>query len=229
MSNADPTRRQAPPEAPGKALEGFGLSPETVVDLRRFVALLAEWQKAHNLVAPGTLAEVWTRHVADSLQLLAHTPDFREWVDLGSGAGFPGLVVAIASKGQAGKDGAERHFTLVESNQKKAAFLRAAIRETGANASVAAERVEAHAPKMAGQADIVSARALAPLAKLLELAAPYLHRGSVMLFPKGQDYVQEVEAAAQSFDFDVVEYKSATDSGGRVLAIGNLRPKRPRP
>jgi len=232
MSNAIPSARRAvPPDVPGAAprgaLAGFGLSAATLADLERFVALLAEWQRVHNLVAPSTFPEVWTRHVADSVQLLEHAPDFREWVDLGSGAGFPGLVLAIASKAQPSKEGPERHFTLVESNQKKAAFLRAAIRETGANASVAAERVEAHAETMRGRADVVSARALAALPKLLELAAPYLHPGSLMLFPKGQDYVQEVAAAAQSFDFDVVEYASATESGGRVLAISHLRPKRP--
>jgi 16S rRNA (guanine527-N7)-methyltransferase len=224
MSNAETTaHRQAPPESP-KALDRFGLSPETVADLQRFVALLQEWQRAHNLVAAGTLAEVWTRHVADSLQLLEHAPDFREWVDLGSGAGFPGLVVAIASRSRP-----QRHFTLVESNNKKAAFLRAAIRESGSNATVAAERIEAHAPKMAGSADIVSARALAPLPKLLALAAPYLHAESAMICPKGQDYVQEIGAASQSFDFDVVDYESATDSGGRVLILSHLRPKRPQP
>ncbi len=98
-------------------------------DFERFVALLAAWQRTHNLVSGGTLKDVWTRHVADSLQLLDHAPGFGQWVDLGSGAGFPGLVVAIACKEQP-----ERHFTLIESNNKKAAFLRAAIRETGANA-----------------------------------------------------------------------------------------------
>ncbi len=228
MSNAGRTvqaraRHDAPPA--GHALDRFGfLTDGARRDLERFVALLAEWQRAHNLVSRATLAEVWTRHVADSLQLLDHAPDFREWVDLGSGAGFPGLVVAIASK-----ERPERHFTLVESNAKKAAFLRAAIRETGANAEVAAERIEGHAAKMAGRADIVSARALAPLPELLRLAAPYLHEGSVMLFLKGRDFVREIEAASQSFGFDVVDYQSATDSGGRVLVIRHLRPKRPRP
>jgi 16S rRNA (guanine527-N7)-methyltransferase len=211
MSNAALTARAEVPEAATKR------------DLERFVALLRDWQRTHNLVAPSTLPEVWTRHVADSLQLLDYAPDFREWVDLGSGAGFPGLVVAIASKSRP-----ERHFTLVESNRKKAAFLRAAIRETGANASVAAERIEEHGPKFAGRADVVSARALAPLPKLLGLAAPYLNERSVLPFLKGQDYVQEIDAAAKAYDFDVVDYESATDSGGRVLVIRHLRPKRPR-
>lgn len=206
---------------PGDALDRFHLADATREDLARFVRLLGEWQRAHNLVAPSTLGEVWTRHVADSLQLLEHAPeDWREWVDLGSGAGFPGLVVAIASKGHP-----ERHITLVESNGKKAAFLRAAIRETGANASVAAERIERHAEKFGRRADVVSARALAPLAELLGLAEPYAHEETLMLFLKGKEYVQELSVASQSWDFDVVDYPSATDSSGRVLAIRNLRPK----
>jgi 16S rRNA (guanine527-N7)-methyltransferase len=224
MSNADPiplaaTRREA--GSPADALDRFGtVTDRTKRDLERYVALLAEWQRVHNLVARGALDAVWTRHVADSLQILDYAPDFSEWVDLGSGAGFPGLVVAIASKESSG-----RHFTLVESNAKKVAFLRAAIRESGANATVAAERIEAHAPKMSGRADVISARALAPLPMLLKLAAPYAHAGSVMLFLKGREYVQELDAASQSWAFDVVDYVSATDSGGRVLAIRNLRPK----
>ena len=186
------------------------------------MAILLTWQRTHNLVAASTLDVVWDRHVADSLQLLDHAPDFRDWVDLGSGAGFPGLVVAIASKARA-----DARFTLVESNLKKAAFLRAAIRETGANAVVAAERIEAHGRKMAGRGDVVSARALAPLAQLCGLAAPYLHSGSVLLLLKGEDFAQELEVASQSWSFDVVSSPSATDSTGRVVTIRNLRPKVP--
>lgn len=188
------------------------------------MALLKEWQRTHNLVARSTVDDVWTRHVADSLQLLDHAPDgFRHWVDLGSGAGFPGLVVAIACKEQP-----ERRFTLVEANGKKAAFLRAAIRESGARATVVAERIEKHAPA-AEPADVVSARALAPLAELLGLGAPYLRDGGVMLFLKGQDAVQELGAASKYWEFDVLDHASVTDAGGRVLAIRNLRPKRPQP
>jgi 16S rRNA (guanine527-N7)-methyltransferase len=202
-------------------MAGFGLGDGARRDVERYVALLAEWQRVHNLVSHSALVEVWTRHVADSLQLLEHAPTmFREWIDLGSGAGFPGLVIAIANKASP-----ERHVTLVESNAKKAAFLRAAIRATGANASVAMERIQSHAPKMAGRADVISARALAPLPELLALAAPYAHVGTVMLFLKGREYLREVEAASESFQFDVVDYASATDSGGRVLAIRNLSPK----
>jgi len=222
MSSIDPPAASPDDSAARLALGRFGLVGEAArCDLRRFVALLHEWQRAHNLVARSTLDEVWTRHAADSLQLLEHAPaGFREWVDLGSGAGFPGLVVAIACKAEP-----VRHFTLVESNGKKAAFLRTAIRETGAHASVAAERIETHAGRMRGQADIVSARALAPLAELLKLGAPYLAGEGVMLLLKGQDAVQEIDAASQSFAFDVVASPSATDSSGCVLAIRNVRPK----
>jgi 16S rRNA (guanine527-N7)-methyltransferase len=227
MSSASPNAPAAAPHdddaASAAALDRFGfLTDEARGDLRRFVALLRKWQRAHNLVSRGTLDHVWTRHVADSLQLLDHAPDFRHWVDLGSGAGFPGLVVAIACK-----DRPERRFTLIEANGKKAAFLRAAIRETGANASVVAERIEAH-PKIP-PADVVSARALAALAELLRLGAPYLGEEGVMLLLKGQDFVQELKAASKSWDFDVLDFPSVTNPGGRVIAIRNLRPRGPRP
>jgi 16S rRNA (guanine527-N7)-methyltransferase len=211
--------REAPPADP---LDRFGFVTDRArCDLERFVTLLGEWQKVHNLVGDATWGEVWSRHVADSLQLCGHAPpDFREWVDLGSGAGFPGLVVAIINK-----ERRDRHFTLIESNQKKAAFLRAAIRETGAAASVAAERIEAHAPKMVGRADVLSARALAPLPALFALAHPYVHLGSLMLLLKGQDFVHEIEAASKSWDFDVVGFESATDSSGRILVVRRLARK----
>jgi 16S rRNA (guanine527-N7)-methyltransferase len=224
MSSDDRAATAAPHEPASQPDMRGGVSPisESVRnDLERFVALLKAWQRTHNLVGRSTLKDIWTRHIADSLQLLAHAPaGFREWVDLGSGAGFPGLVVAIASK-----ENPQRHFTLVESNQKKAAFLRAAIRDSGARAEVAAERIEAHAPRMAGRGDVVSARALAPLPELLRLAASYLNKDGVMLFLKGQDVVQELQAASQSFDFDVIRSPSATDSRGCVLAIRHPSPK----
>lgn len=185
-----------------------------------FAALLASWQRAHNLVAASTMADLWTRHIADSLQLLDHVGRFRRWVDLGSGAGFPGLVVAIALADRPGIG-----FTLVEANQKKAAFLRAAIRETGSNAEVAAMRIEDHSQTMIGRADVVSARALARLDRLCLLSAPYLHQDSVLLLPKGQDVVQEHEQASQSWSYDLVSSPSKTDPTGRIVQIRNLRPR----
>jgi 16S rRNA (guanine527-N7)-methyltransferase len=198
----------------------FASGAQSRRDIDRFVALLREWQHVHNLVSRTALDDLWDRHILDSLQLLDHAPDFREWVDLGSGAGFPGLVVAIAFKGDP-----ERHFTLVESNGKKAAFLRAAIRETGVNAGVAAKRIERHAETMGRRADVVSARALAPLPALCTLAEPYMHQNSILLLLKGRDFEQELSEAAKSWNLDVLNSPSATDPGGRVLAIRNLSPK----
>ena len=224
MSGKDRIRPAAAlAEHVSEVLGRFGFVTEFVrADLETFVSVLHDWQRVHNLVSRSALDEVWTRHVADSLQLLAHAPPFREWIDLGSGAGFPGLMIAIAAKADP-----SRRFTLVESNQKKAAFLRAAIRATGANAAVAAERAEEHGPKMAGRADVVSARAVAPLVFLLRLAVPYLHAGSVLLLLKGQDFVHEHEIASKSWSYDVVASPSATDPGGRILAIRNLSSKVP--
>jgi 16S rRNA (guanine527-N7)-methyltransferase len=234
-------RREPPTVADALTRFPF-VTPAIRRDLEKLVALLRDWQRTHNLVGTSTLDDVWTRHIVDSLQLVEHAPELSEWVDLGSGAGFPALPIAIVSRGarlrpsplpspppQGGRERAEQHFTLVEANAKKAAFLRAAIREIGVNATVAPERIEAHAPKMRGQADVVSARALAPLPALLGLAQPYLHAESVLLLLKGQDFVREIAAASKSWDFNVVDSPSATDAGGRVLAIRRLRPKVLRP
>ena len=226
MSDADRIGPAAAlPDKQADILYRFGFVTDSIrQDLTRFVELLRDWQRVHNLVSHSALNEIWARHVADSLQLLQHAPQFREWIDIGSGAGFPGLIVAIACKQEV-----DRHVTLVESNLKKAAFLRAAIRETGANAGVAAERAEEHGRKMAGRADVVSARALAPLETILRLAAPYVHENSVVLLLKGQDFVHEHEIASKSWNYDMVASPSATNSGGRVLAIRNLSPKVPTP
>ncbi len=142
-------------------------------------------------------------------------------MDLGTGGGFPGLVLAIALK-----ENRRTRFTLVESNGKKAAFLRAAIRATGASAVVAAERVEEHGRKMAGQADVVSARALAPLKTLCGLAAPYLRPESVVLLLKGQDFDREHAEALTIYDYRCERFPSATDPEGSVVAIRDLTRKR---
>lgn len=172
------------------------------------------------MVAESTLSSVWTRHVGDSLQLLKHAPTFEHWVDLGSGAGFPGLIVALASKPHAG-----RRFTLVESNAKKAAFLRHATRETRAPVFVAGARAEMHGPQHPGSADVLSARAMAPLGDLLSLAAPYLHPNSTILFLKGKDYENELAKVADSWSFDVLSFASETDPEGRVLNLRNVARK----
>lgn len=188
--------------------------------LQAYAALLRQWQQAHNLVAAGTLDQLWSRHIADCLQLVPQAPPFRHWVDLGSGAGLPGLVVAIALAERPGC-----RFTLVEANQKKCAFLRAAVRETGAHAAVAAARIETHGRTMPGGADVVSARALAPMAELCRLAHPYLHADSVVLLLKGRDFAAEERDAGERWRYDLAAAPSATDPGGRIVALRNLRPR----
>ncbi len=221
MSDGRHRPRTLPDAAARAALAGFDfVSPAVGDDLERFVALLRQWQRTHNLVSKETLGEVWSRHVADSLQLVGHAPPFSHWVDLGSGAGLPGLVVAVAFK-----ENRNRRFTLVESNGKKAAFLRAAIRATGANATVAAERIEAYAGKMAETADVVSARALAPVARICGYAAPLLRPDGALLLLKGQSVGAELDEAARGWEFDAATSPSATDPGGRVVVIRQLRRK----
>lgn len=193
---------------------------ETKDRLAVYVALLRKWQPSQNLVAPSTLPQVWTRHVADSLQALAAAPDRVRWADLGSGAGFPGLVTAIAL---IGRPGATVH--LVESNKGKAAFLRTVARETGAPAEIHADRIESVVPDLVGAVEAVSARALAPLVDLCRLAAPLMVPGCRAVFHKGQDFASELAAATQSWDLDVVEHPSRIDPAGRIVVIDRMVPR----
>lgn len=190
------------------------IPPEVLARLDRFVATLRQWQAKTNLVAPSTLTELWTRHIADSLQLLPLAPDARHWVDLGSGAGFPGLVIACAL---ADRPGTVVH--LVESNLKKAAFLREAARLTGAPARVYAVRIEDFVDGFAEPVEIVTARALAPLDNLLESAYPLLTRGAEALFLKGRDIEVELTAAAKCWSMKAELIPSATDATARIVRV----------
>jgi 16S rRNA (guanine(527)-N(7))-methyltransferase GidB len=194
-------------------------SPTAVSRLTAYVDLLKKWQSAKNLVSPGTLDVIWSRHVADSAQAQAALPEARRWLDIGSGAGLPGLVTAILLADMPGA-----HVDLVESNGRKAAFLRTVVRELGLPATIHAERIESAAERLAesGRIEAVSARALAPLAGLLELAAPVLRRGAVGVFHKGQDFASERAEATQSWGFDLVELQSKTDAGGRIVLLRNV-------
>ncbi len=193
------------------------VSRETADRLDRFVALLLEWQSHTNLVASSTLPHLWTRHIADSLQLLDLAPQARAWVDVGSGAGFPGLILACALAGT----GATVH--LVESNGKKAAFLRAAQRLTEAPAIVHEERMEEFARQFAGPAEIVTARAVSPLTHLLHVCYPLLGKtGTTGLFPKGQKAELELKEALKSWNMHATLVPSRTDSTGRILVVRDL-------
>jgi 16S rRNA (guanine527-N7)-methyltransferase len=198
------------------------VSRETLARLDGLVAALDRWSSAINLVARGTLADTWRRHILDSAQLIDLAPSAAEtWVDLGSGAGFPGLVVAaIAREERPGLS-----VTLVESDARKSAFLREAIRATGAPASVRTQRIEADAPQ---PADVVSARALAPLPRLLDLAAPWMRPGAVALFPKGAGHRGELTSAGERWHSAVETFRSLADPDGVVLRLTEVRRALPR-
>lgn len=193
---------------------------ETKERLAVYAGLVGKWQRSQNLVSPATLGRIWTRHIADSAQALAVMPQARRWVDLGSGAGFPGLVTAILLTGV---EGAE--VRLVESNKGKAAFLRTVARETGAPAVIHADRVEAVVAGLDQPFEAVSARALASLSELCRLAAPLAAKGAALVFHKGQDFASELAEATQSWALDLVEHKSKIDPGGRIVVIRRLEPR----
>lgn len=200
---------------------GLALAPvsrETAARLDRFVALLLQWQQRTNLIAASTEPTLWTRHIADSLQLLDLAPEAKIWVDLGSGGGFPGLVIACAL---ADTPGAQVH--LVESNGKKAAFLREATRVSGAPAVIHAERATDFAKHAPDHIDVVTARALAPLNKLLAEAYPLLKNGETGLFPKGQDVAAELTEAAKCWKIQMSLVPSRTDPSAQIVIVEGLR------
>jgi 16S rRNA (guanine527-N7)-methyltransferase len=234
----------------------FEVSRETIDRLAIYERLLREWQKTINLVAASTLDAVWHRHFADSAQLLALAPQARAWVDLGSGAGFPGLVVAVlmadspgrsvasrlAGEGQGGIAPSPRlrgappprktppavRATLIESNARKCAFLREVVRQTGVGASVAVDILSTRIEAAATQArvhgpDVVSARALAPLDRLVNLAAHLSTSRTVGLFLKGRDAAAELEAARRMWNFDAELVPSRTEPGASIVVVRNLR------
>ena len=202
-----------------RALAVTPVSRETLARLDRFVALLLERQPQINLIAPSTAPTLWTRHVSDSLQLVALAPDARVWADFGSGAGFPGLVIACAL---AGTVGAQVH--LVESSTKKAAFLRDAVRAADAPASVHASRVADFVKAAPSGIQAVTARALAPLPELLTTVSPLLIKGSVGVFPKGQGVEAELTEAAKYWKIQATFAVSRTDPRGRIVVVRGLEP-----
>lgn len=205
-----------PPDRTGSETlrEILPVSRETEARLAALVRLVEKWQKAENLVASATLKDIWTRHVADSAQLVPLFPDVRQWLDLGSGGGFPGLVVALLV---ADRPGARVH--LVESNTRKCAFLRAAIRETGAPAEVHQGRIEDVLADWTMPTELVTARALASLKALLDMTALLIGDGSGCraAFLKGVDYRAEIAEASQSFDLDLVIHPSRVAEGSVIL------------
>ena len=203
-------------EAGGYGPEAFqidlNVSRETMARLQTHVALVVKWQQAINLVSDKTVPDIWRRHVLDSAQLAdLIPPDARTIVDLGSGAGFPGLVLVLLLADRPGF-----HVHLFESDRRKASFLKTLIRETGAPASVHAERCEAAAPL---PADVITARAFAPLKRLLSLAAPFQGPNTRFLLLKGQDVDVELTNAAKSWKISAEKIPSRSHPDGSVLRI----------
>jgi 16S rRNA (guanine527-N7)-methyltransferase len=190
------------------------VSRETEDRLAIFVELLDRWRQKTNLISNSTFATVWTRHIADSAQLSALAPDAKRWVDMGSGAGFPGLVIAIQL---AGVPGALVHC--IESDGRKCAFLREAARATGAAAAIHPQRVEAIEPKSLGTVDAVTARAFAPLPLTLELARPWMERGAIAVFPRGESAKDQIAALPEAWAYAIETLQSVVNPKAAILRI----------
>lgn len=199
----------------------FDVSRETWDKLRLYAALVKKWQKTINLVSPSSVDDLWDRHMLDSLQIFQLQPQPQKWLDMGSGAGFPGIVtgICLAEKG-------EGWVYLVESNQKKAAFLRSCIIETGARASVHAVRVSDTTDEIT-EIDAISARALASLTDLLEMSEPWfeVNENCCAWFHKGRDYTNELDIARSRWSFDLVKYNSQIEDDSVILKISHLKQK----
>jgi 16S rRNA (guanine527-N7)-methyltransferase len=206
-----------------RALALVPVSRETLARLDRFVDLLLQWQRTTNLIGPATVSQLWTRHIADSLQLLALAPDAQVWVDLGSGGGFPGLVIACTL---VEKQGVAVH--LVESNAKKAAFLREVVRDLCLPAVVHGQRIEHFSLPAGTQADVITARALAPLTVLFGYVAPLLKTGAQALLLKGQDVEAELTEASKYWSIQADLVPSKTSPGGRIVVVRRLARKNAR-
>jgi 16S rRNA (guanine527-N7)-methyltransferase len=205
------------PDGPSALDEIVAVSRETVDRLQTYVELLTKWQRSTNLVAPSTIPSVWNRHVGDSAQLVPLFPESLRWVDLGSGGWFPAIVVAILLTG---REGASVH--LIESDQRKCAFLRQAIQATGAPAEVHTGRIESVLAAWREPIDMVSSRALAPLARLFSLSEPLFQAGAKGAFHKGLDFEEEISEASKSWDADLVIHQSKTESAGVILEVRHL-------
>ncbi|MCO5734614.1 16S rRNA (guanine(527)-N(7))-methyltransferase RsmG [Rhizobium sp. SSA_523] len=202
-------------------LNGISVSRETEQRLTAFEALFRRWAKAINLVAPSTKGDLWQRHIADSAQIFQLSPRPQTWIDLGSGGGFPGIITAILLTEL--NDG---WVHLVESNQKKASFLRTALLETGARGTVHAVRIE-EASAQITHCDCISARALADLSSLLNYCAPWMtdHPEVRAYLHKGRDYAAEIKKADSSWSFDLIQHRSAIEDDSVILEISDLRRK----
>ncbi|MDP3404776.1 MAG: 16S rRNA (guanine(527)-N(7))-methyltransferase RsmG [Brevundimonas sp.] len=193
-----------------------GATPERMAELERFRVLLTEANAVMNLVGPDSLPDFWNRHAWDSAQLLAHAGEAKTWADIGAGAGFPGVVLAILLKDQPGA-----MVWLIDSLQKRCRFLQTVVDELDLPAKVVWGRAEAQAVTV----DVVTARAVAPLDKLLGYAQPCLARGAQGLFLKGEKAEAELREAARVWHVDASLTVSRSDPRGRIVTVRSLRPR----
>lgn len=198
------------------ALALIPVSRETEARLDRYVELLLHWQATTNLVAPSTLPQLWTRHIADSLQLLDLAPDATRWADFGSGGGFPGVVLACALAERGGR------VDLVERIAKKAAFLREALRVTGASGEVYPKDIGDYVDSSPVRPDCVTARALAPLHLLLGYVEPLVRKGAKALLLKGQDVESELTEATKYWKITPNLHRSRIGGEGWIVEINHI-------
>ena len=213
LSPTDRPTQAFPVEDAAAFMAATGCGPTAIADLERYRSYLADWNQRMNLVGPSTLDVFWSRHAWDSAQVLPLAPEAKVWADLGTGAGLPGIVLAILEKDRPGF-----HVHLVESMAKRCRFLAEVVDGLALPATVHNSRAE----DLALPVDIVTARACAPLSRLLGYARPYLQRGATALFLKGQDVAAEMQEAAISWDFDAEVLPSLSDARGRIVRVRRL-------
>lgn len=192
------------------------VSRETFAKLKTYESLLVSWNKKVNLVAESTISHLWSRHFIDSMQLLNYAPVEMKWLDIGSGAGFPGLVLAVIAKEK--QPNAE--FVLIEPSSKKRRFLGVVAKQIGIQVKVLGMKCENVEPQ---RANIVTARAVAPLPKLLKMTVRHLAKNGTLIFPKGRNRELEIKAARSEWNFDLEEIPSVTDQKSAILIIRDAR------
>jgi 16S rRNA (guanine527-N7)-methyltransferase len=196
----------------GGLLDQLSVSRETIERLKIYESVLKKWNSKINLISRHSVPDIWNRHIIDSVQVFRCVPTPDHWVDLGSGGGLPGLIVGI----MASVENPDTRVTLIESDQRKAAFLRTAARECGANIEVISKRIESCSPQQSG---VLSARALADLSKLLEFSEQHLDPNGIAVFPKGANWKKEVDNAQQRWRFDFEAITSLTEPDAVLLRI----------
>lgn len=199
-----------------ESVAGLDVSRETLQDLEGFASLVAKWTPKINLISKADAGQIWERHIVDSVQLYKFAPEnYTKWVDMGSGGGFPGIIMAILGKAEQ----PNAHFIMIESDVRKATFLRTAVRELNLNAQVLAERIESTPIQ---NADVVSARALASLSGLMPLISRHISETGIALLHKGQRAGQEIAEAQRNWTFDLEDHASFTDPDARILTLQRI-------